>query len=52
MIAAPTYAFCLGATKAGTSWLHTQLEADDQLDPLEKALLAFIAEETGEEFIP
>jgi hypothetical protein len=35
-----------------TSWLHTQLEADDQLDPLEKALLAFIAEETGEDFKP
>ena len=33
-----------------SSWLHTQLEADDQLDPYEKALLAFIAEETGEEF--
>lgn len=27
MIAAPTYAFCLGATKAGTSWLHAQLAA-------------------------
>ena len=38
-------------TSEESSWLHTQLEADDQLDPLEKALLAFIAEETGEEFI-
>jgi hypothetical protein len=39
-------------TTEESSWLHTQLEADDQLDPLEKALLVFIAEETGEEFTP
>jgi hypothetical protein len=39
-------------TDEETSWLHTQLEADDQLDPFEKALLAFIADETGEDFKP
>lgn len=30
-------------------WLRDHLDADEELDPLEKALLAFIAEETGEE---
>ncbi len=39
-------------TDEESSWLHAQLEADDQLDPYEKALLAFIAEETGEDFRP
>lgn len=33
-------------------WLSDMLEADEELDPLEKALLAWIAEETGEEFKP
>lgn len=32
------------------NWLTDLLEADEELDPLEKALLAFIAEETGEVF--
>lgn len=32
-------------------WLHDHLDADEDLDPLEKALLAFIAEETGEAVI-
>lgn len=31
-------------------WLRDHIDADEELDPLEKALLAFIAEETGEEF--
>ncbi len=35
-----------------TSWLHDQLEADEDLDPLEKSLVAFIAKETGMEFAP
>lgn len=42
----------LTITDEGSSWLHTKLEADDQLDPLEKALLVFIADETGEDFRP
>lgn len=42
----------LAITDEESSWLHCQLEADDQLDPYEKALLAFIAEETGEDFKP
>ncbi len=29
-------------------WLVDHIEADEELDPLEKALLAFIAQETGE----
>lgn len=32
------------------SWLTDMLEADEELDPLEKALLAFIAEDGGEVF--
>ena len=32
-------------------WLRDHIDADEELDPLEKALLAFIAEETGEEFV-
>ena len=31
-------------------WLHDRLDADEDLDELEKALLLFIAEETGEVF--
>lgn len=34
------------------AWLHDQLEADEELDELEKALIAFIDEETGESFVP
>ena len=30
-------------------WLLDHIDADEELDPLEKALLQFIAEETGEE---
>ena len=29
-------------------WLLDRIDADEELDPLEKALLAFIAEETGD----
>ncbi|HQA16816.1 MAG TPA: hypothetical protein PK680_00395 [Novosphingobium sp.] len=34
------------------SWLHDMLEADEELDELEKALIAFIDAETGETFVP
>lgn len=34
------------------SWLHDQLEADEELDELEKALIAFIDAETGGTFVP
>ncbi len=37
-------------TAAEGHWLTEQLEADEELDPMEKALLAWIAEETGEAF--
>lgn len=37
-------------TEAESHWLTDMLEADEELDPMEKALLAFIAEETGEVF--
>lgn len=37
-------------TPEESHWLSDMLEADEELDPLEKALLAWIAEETGEEF--
>ena len=33
-----------------SAWLTDLLEADEELDPMEKALLAWIAEETGEVF--
>lgn len=33
-----------------SQWLTDLLEADEELDPLEKALLAWVAEETGEVF--
>ena len=39
-------------TAEESHWLTDMLEADEELDPLEKALLAWIAEETGEEFKP
>ncbi len=29
------------------SWLKAKIDADTTLDPLEKALLAFVAEESG-----
>jgi hypothetical protein len=34
------------------AWLHDRLEADEELDDLEKALIAFIDAETGESFVP
>lgn len=39
----------LQLTEAEEFWLLDRLDADEELDPMEKALLAFIAEETGEE---
>ena len=33
-----------------SNWLTDLLEADEELDPMEKALLAWVAEETGEVF--
>ena len=33
-------------------WLNDMLEADEELDDLEKALIAFIDEETGGQFVP
>lgn len=37
---------------AEQDWLQAKLAADGQLDDLEKALIAFIDEETGEQFVP
>ena len=37
-------------TAEENSWLTDMLEADEELDPMEKALLAWVAEETGEVF--
>ena len=37
-------------TPAESSWLTDMLEADEELDPMEKALLAWVADETGEVF--
>ncbi len=34
------------------AWLHDRLEADEELDELEKALIAFLDAETGEAFVP
>jgi hypothetical protein len=34
------------------SWLNDQLEADEELDEMEKALIAFLDAETGESFVP
>ncbi|MFM5886464.1 MAG: hypothetical protein ACKOQ3_14250 [Novosphingobium sp.] len=34
------------------AWLHDRLEADEELDELEKALIAFIDAETGANFVP
>ncbi len=36
----------------GADWLRHQLEADEELDELEKALIAFIDAETGATFVP
>jgi hypothetical protein len=38
----------LELTEAEEVWLLDHIDADEELDPMEKALLAFIAEETGE----
>lgn len=38
-------------TEAEELWLLDHIDADEELDPLEKALLAFIAEETGEDVL-
>ena len=35
-----------------TEWLNDRLEADEELDDLEKALIAFIDAETGGQFVP
>jgi hypothetical protein len=38
--------------RAEADWLRDRLDADEELDDLEKALIAFIDEETGESFVP
>ncbi len=38
----------LQLTEAEEVWLLDHIDADEELDPMEKALLAFIADETGE----
>ena len=37
---------------AEVAWLNDLLEADEELDEFEKALIAFIDAETGEQFVP
>ena len=37
---------------AEADWLQGQLDADEELDDLERALIAFIDEETGGQFVP
>lgn len=37
---------------AEANWLRDRLDADEELDELEKALIAFIDAETGESFVP
>ena len=39
-------------TVAESTWLQDMLDADEDLDELEKALIAFIDEETGGQFVP
>lgn len=39
-------------TQAETDWLRDRLDADEELDDYEKALIAFIDAETGESFVP
>lgn len=38
--------------EAEADWLRDKLDADEELDDLEKALIAFIDAETGEAFVP
>ena len=38
--------------EAEADWLRDRLDADEELDDLEKALIAFIDAETGEAFVP
>jgi hypothetical protein len=38
-------------TEAEEVWLLDHIDADEELDPMEKALLVFIAEETGEQIL-
>ena len=33
-------------------WLNDMLETDEELDDFEKALIAFLDTETGEQFVP
>jgi len=37
---------------AEQSWLQDMLDADEELDDMERALIAFIDAETGETFVP
>jgi len=39
-------------TQSEQGWLQDMLEIDEDLDDLEKALIAFIDAETGETFVP
>jgi len=39
-------------TQAESDWLRDRLDADEELDDCEKALIAFIDAETGESFVP
>ena len=39
-------------TLAESDWLRDRLDADEELDDYEKALIAFIDAETGETFVP
>lgn len=39
-------------TASEQTWLQDMLDADEELDDLEKALIAFLDEETGEQFVP
>lgn len=39
-------------TPEEAGWLRDQLDADEDLDDYEKALIAFIDEETGQNFVP
>ena len=39
-------------TTAEADWLRDRLDADEELDDYEKALIAFIDAETGESFVP
>jgi len=39
-------------TESEASWLQDMLDTDEELDELEKALIAFIDDETGGQFLP